>query len=148
MRRKDETFSSMRATTPLAAIMKSSISMVARFFLVLHDVNYLLVDHDRVHFAGFNIQRSMKVALFHQGLCDLVLEFELRLQIGRCSNLRRRRARAFQPRPHRVVHELCLVADQRPIHGTGRHDPVGAGYKLGHHAQFISVFKQGRRSGG
>jgi hypothetical protein len=32
MRRKDETFSSMRATTPLAAIMKSSINSVAWFF--------------------------------------------------------------------------------------------------------------------
>ncbi len=50
-----------RATTPFAAIMKSSISSVARYYY-------------RTNLRGLDVQRSVPVPLIHQGLRDLILE--------------------------------------------------------------------------
>ena len=83
MRRKEETFSSSRATTPLAAIMKSSIRSVARFFVCFRHVDNLVVQHQRNDFTGVEIQRAVLVAQFLECLGDLILQLELSLQIRR-----------------------------------------------------------------
>jgi hypothetical protein len=85
-----------------------------------------------MHFAGVNVQRAMLVALVLEGLRGLVLEFELRLQIGRRSHFCRRRALTFEPLPNRTICELRFVANNGLIHIAGIHATILAGHKLDH----------------
>ena len=82
MRRKEETFSSIRATTPLAAIMKSSISSVAWFFSLIDYIDHLIIQQERTQFIGFQVEGAMLEALIFQLLCNFILKFKLCLQVA------------------------------------------------------------------
>ena len=141
MRRKEETFSSNRATTPLAAIMKSSISSVARFFSCFTTSTTCWLSTSRMHFAGVDVQRAMVVAQFLERLRNFVLQLELRLQFRRRGHFWRSRRRAFQPCSDRAVGELRLIANDGPIHvaRTDRGAAIAIDDEFNHHGRPVHV---------
>ena len=147
MRRKEETFSSRRATTPLAAIMKSSIKSVARFFVSFRDAGNLLVESSGTTSLVSSSSAPLLVAQLLERLRDLVLQFELGLQLRRRRHFRRSRRRAFEPRSHRVVGELCLVANDGAIDIAGTQRAAGIDHEFGDHGGPVHIRQQRRCAG-
>ncbi len=80
MRRRDETFSSSARHYAIGGDHEVFDQFGGVVLLLIHQVNDLLIEHDRAHFAGFDVQCALPVALIPQRLRGFILQFELRLQ--------------------------------------------------------------------
>ena len=87
-----------RAVTPLAAIMKSSISSRARFLGSTVEIDDLVAVEDRARLDRLELQRAVLVAQLAQLLRDAVLQAQLSRQLRRGSRPPRHRHRALERR--------------------------------------------------
>jgi hypothetical protein len=110
--------------------------------LLLHHVDHLRIQHQRKHFVGLKVERTIFIAPTPQFLRHLVLQAQLGPEIGGRGHFRRRCCRALQPRSHRVVLQLRLVANQGAKDVARSYVAVSVHHRFDDHAQAVLMFQQ------
>jgi hypothetical protein len=113
------------AVTPFAAIMKSSISALAR------------VEIERAALMPPRVERAR----------GAILHLDLLVEPGHSGEPRRRGRGAVEPRGDAVVGQLRLIEDTRAIHVRLRHLALGVDGHLDHDGEPILVLVQRREIG-
>ena len=108
----------------------------------------LIVEHEGMDFVGLQVERALLEALILQLLRNLILQFQLRLQIAGSSDLRRSRSGSLQPCANGVVLQLSFIADDRAIDAGRLQSSRGIHHEFDHDAQAILIFEQRACAGG